>query len=114
MFMGNRRESTGRGSDETNEDDPGDGMRRPRNDELRGPLVSIENRLQLEEYLAGLEARARERGRATASEVEPGFQAIALLESQLGAEATWKIRAAFSRRMVAISRRPVQSQGGDR
>lgn len=69
---------------------------------MQKPVV-VEDRAQLEEYLDRLESQARDKGRVTALEVEPGLSAIALLEPELGPEESLKLQTRFANRMMALS-----------
>jgi hypothetical protein len=75
--------------------------------------VALEDRAQLDAYLDRLESQAREKGRVTALEVEPGMRAIELLAPELGPEASLRLRADFAKRMRALSLRN-RGEGGSR
>jgi hypothetical protein len=67
-------------------------------------VIPIEEQNQLDDYLMLLKDRAKENGRVTAMEVQPGIEAISKFETILGPIETMRRRQVFTGEMASLSK----------
>lgn len=71
-------------------------------DAIRKETAGLDTPEAVDAYLDRLEKRAREQGKVTAVEIEPGITAIDRLRGSLGEERVAEKRNRFSRRMEQL------------
>ncbi len=64
---------------------------------------TLESPRDLDRYVEGLEQRARREHRLAAVDVEPGFEAIRRMRSQVGAERSMQLQAEYVQRLNRLA-----------